>query len=263
MTRRSTPPRLPAPFSRGGFTVRFAESARDLHRAQELRHLCFVDAAGRPARPDARDADQFDPLCDHVLVEAAGRLVCTFRLMPYANGAEARGGYTAGHYDLRALADHPGPMVELGRFCIAPGGEGADLLRVAWGMIAAYVDGIDAALLFGCSSFAGTDPQPYGAAFDLLAARHLAPVPWRVGRGARPAVAFADSAAPVSDHRRALGQVPPLLRSYLTMGGWVSDHAVIDHEMNTLHVFTGLQISAIPPARARALRAIAAEAGAG
>jgi hypothetical protein len=41
------------------------------------------------------------------------------------------------------------------------------------------------------------------------------------------------------------------------MGGWVSDHAVIDRQMNTLHVFTGLEIAAIPPNRARLLRALA------
>ena len=43
----------------------------------------------------------------------------------------------------------------------------------------------------------------------------------------------------------------------LAMGGWVSDHAVIDRQMNTLHVFTGLEISAIPAARKRLLRAVA------
>ena len=41
------------------------------------------------------------------------------------------------------------------------------------------------------------------------------------------------------------------------MGGWVSDHAVIDARMNTLHVFTGVEIAAIPPARKRLLRAVA------
>ena len=51
--------------------------------------------------------------------------------------------------------------------------------------------------------------------------------------------------------------MPPLLRTYLGMGGWVSDHAVIDRAMNTLHVFTGVEVAAIPPARAKALRAIA------
>ena len=36
-------------------------------------------------------------------------------------------------------------------------------------------------------------------------------------------------------------KMPPLLRAYLLMG-WVSDHAVIDNKLNTLHVFTGLEV---------------------
>ena len=51
--------------------------------------------------------------------------------------------------------------------------------------------------------------------------------------------------------------MPPLLRTYLLMGGWVSDHAVVDRDLNTLHVFTALEIRAIPPARARLLRGVA------
>lgn len=51
-------------------------------------------------------------------------------------------------------------------------------------------------------------------------------------------------------------ELPPLLRTYLLMGGRVSDHAVIDTELDTLHVFTGLEIAAIPGAGARALRAL-------
>ena len=60
-----------------------------------------------------------------------------------------------------------------------------------------------------------------------------------------------------TDRQLALLQMPPLLRSYLGIGGWVSDHAVVDRAMNTLHVFTGVEIAAIPAARARALRAVA------
>ena len=56
---------------------------------------------------------------------------------------------------------------------------------------------------------------------------------------------------------RSVSLKPPLLRSYLAMGGWVSDHAVIDRQMGTLHVFTGLEIAGIPPNRARLLRALA------
>ena len=32
--------------------------------------------------------------------------------------------------------------------------------------------------------------------------------------------------------------LPPLLKFYLKLGGKVSDHAVIDRELDTLHVFT-------------------------
>ena len=52
-------------------------------------------------------------------------------------------------------------------------------------------------------------------------------------------------------------QLPPLMRGYLAMGGKVADHAVTDPALDTLHVFTGVEVAAIPPARARLLRAIA------
>jgi putative hemolysin len=59
------------------------------------------------------------------------------------------------------------------------------------------------------------------------------------------------------DERKAMQRMPPLLRTYLRMGGWVSDHAVVDCRMNTLHVFTAVEIDAIPPMRKRFLRATA------
>ncbi|MBT4567722.1 MAG: ornithine-acyl-ACP acyltransferase, partial [Marinovum sp.] len=58
------------------------------------------------------------------------------------------------------------------------------------------------------------------------------------------------------DMRQALRRMPPLLRSYLMMGGWVSDHAVVDSQLNTLHVFTGIEIRSMPAARKRLLRAL-------
>ena len=61
----------------------------------------------------------------------------------------------------------------------------------------------------------------------------------------------------VQDTQRGLQGMPSLLRTYLGMGGWVSDHAVIDEALDTLHVFTAVEIDRIPPARARLLRLIA------
>ena len=118
------------------------------------------------------------------------------------------------------------------------------------------MDETGAELLFGCSSFLGTDAAGYEDAFAMLRERHLAPPRWRPRVKAPEVVRF----APLTDQPdagRAMAGMPPLLRSYLMMGGWVSDHAVMDRKLNTMHVFTGLEVRSIPPARARTLRQLA------
>ena len=92
---------------------------------------------------------------------------------------------------------------------------------------------------------------------------NVGPDIWRPGEKAAQVIRFGTGPEMrACDMARALETLPPLLRTYLAMGGWVSDHAVVDRDMGTLHVFTGLEISAIPAARARALRQIAGQ-GAG
>jgi L-ornithine Nalpha-acyltransferase len=244
--------------SKGRYRVRPAESAGDLARAQELRHRAFVTARGVPQRGEARDADGFDPLCVHVLVEdeAADRLAGCFRILPLSSGADIARTYAAQHYDLSALGSYPGRMVEVGRFCLDPGRREPDVLRLAWGALTAYVDAERIGMLFGCSSFAGTEPDDFLEAFALLAERHLAPAHWRPGVKAPEVFAYARMLdRRKADPRLALQSMPPLLRSYLALGGWVSDHAVVDRALGTMHVFTAVEVGNIPPARARLLRA--------
>ncbi|WP_412506833.1 GNAT family N-acetyltransferase [Roseovarius sp. SYSU LYC5161] len=231
---------------RGRYMVRIAETGPDLAAARALRRVCFGPG-------DA--ADDFDSLCQHLLIlDRAGAAACTFRLRRFDTGAGLAGSYTAGFYDLGCLATRAGPMIELGRFCIRPGETDPDILRLAWATLTALVDRAGAAMLLGCASFPGTDPAPFAYGFALLAERHLAPPEWRPGRRAARTVPLAGGGVSGPDASRAL---PTLLRSYLGMGGRVSDHAVIDEDLGTLHVFMGLEVAAIPPARARALRAMA------
>lgn len=249
--------------ARGRYRARLAETAADLRAAQALRYLVFVERGGARPRTGGLDADTFDDRCQHVLIEkvAEGALVGCFRLLA-TTGAGISDSYAAQHYDLTRLTGFAGPMSEIGRFCIRPDVHDPDVLRVAWGAITRHVDANAVGFLFGCASFAGIDPSRYGAAFDLLAARHSAPATLAPGIGAMRVCPFGTARAPSGtaravDAAAAMAQMPPLLRTYLAMGGWVSDHAVIDPEMNTLHVFTGVEIAAIPPARARSLRMIA------
>lgn len=247
--------------SKGRYAVRLAETAGDLRRAQQLRWLAFIGQRGGVAEAGADvDADALDDECRHVLVEdtRSGTLVCTFRFLHLQGGDQIDRSYSAQYYNLARLRGFAGPMVEMGRFCIHPEWRDPNILRMAWAFMTAYVDANGVELLFGCSSFTGTEPAAYEDAFAMLKDRHLAPRRWlprvkapRVFRFAR----LLKTRQP--DARRAMAGMPPLLRTYLMMGGWVSDHAVIDPHLNTLHVFTGLEIKSIPPARARLLRAVA------
>ena len=242
------------PLSRGHLSVREAHGREDVAACLALRALAFRGPAG------GADGDGFDALCTHMMVEDArtDELLCTFRLMPLVSGAEIGGSYSAQFYGLSALESFDAPMAEMGRFCVRPGVRDPDVLRVAWGALARAVDAREVGLLFGCSSFRGTEAHAHGDALALLRARHLAPPRWRPLVKAREVVRYAARLRRKPDMRRAMQAMPPLLRSYLTLGGWVSDHAVIDRDLGTMHVFTGLEIARIPPARARALRLVAA-----
>ncbi|MEP1585523.1 MAG: GNAT family N-acyltransferase [Tateyamaria sp.] len=233
---------------KGRYRAHHAQNAQDIAAAQALRARCFGVE---------QDKDAFDHQCTHILIsrDSDGALVCCFRMMPLS-GAEISRSYSAQYYALDALAAYRGKMVEMGRFCIDPDLNDPDILRAAWGAMTAYVDDNGVELLFGCSSFAGTETHDYLDAFAMLKARHLAPKRWLPRVKAPHVFRFAARLRRKPDAKKAHLGMPPLLRTYLMMGGWVSDHAVVDARMNTLHVFTGVEIRAIPAARKRVLRAL-------
>jgi len=234
-------------FHKGRYGVRLAASDADVRACQALRHRCFFGT-------DGYDADSYDPLCNHLMIANETGLVGTCRTMLLSGGADLGRTYAASAYDLTSLAGYDRPMLEVGRFCIDPQLADADVLRLAWGGLAQLVDQHDVAMLFGCSSFDGIDPKNYRAAFQLLATRFQGPQALIPKQKADGIVSFTPG-----DTQGALAQLPPLLRTYLSMGGWVGDHAVIDPVMHTMHVFTALEIAQIPPRRAAALRAIVAD----
>lgn len=242
-------------FFGGRYAARFASGREDMRAVQGLRSRLFRDDPGADA---ASDADAFDAICEHVLVEdtRTGRLVCCYRFLSLRDGSQISKSYSAQFYNLDRLERYAGRIVEMGRFCIDPEVKDPAVLRVAWGAMTRYVDANDVALLFGCSSFQGTEAEAYEDAFALLKEHHIAPKRWLPRPKAPSIFQFAARLRRTKpDLREAMRRMPPLLRTYLAMGGWVSDHAVVDRDLNTLHVFTGLEISRIPETRKRLLRA--------
>ena len=238
------------PIRKGGMVARLAQGAADMGLVMAFRRRAFPRVSGE-------EEDAQDQLSAHVMVEGPGGMLGYFRVMLFGWGAGLAQGYAARFYDVGPLAGYARPIAEMGRFCLTPGGVHPDVLRLAWGAMTKVVDEGKAGLIVGCSSFRGADWTLHRAALALLAERFIGPAEHLPGRKAGEVVDYPALVGPVTDRRASLAGLPPLLRTYLGMGGWVSDHAVADRELDTLHVFTCVEVDRVPPARAASLRAVA------
>ena len=236
----------------GPYFARITRDPPHIRRSQALRAELFGVSG-------SSDDTRFDAASKHVLIEDAATktLLGCLRIAPY-QGAGLGQSYAAQFYALNGLMDAGIGALEIGRFCVRDATLHPDVLRFALGIIAREVVASRTRFLFGCTSFSGTDPEKYAAGFAYLAQRH------GVSKSRGPSVHDKTAAVRLSDVApkdwsvpEALGQLPGLLRTYLGLGGWTSDHAVIDRELNTMHVFTGVDIGTIPAVRQKTLLKLA------
>jgi putative hemolysin len=230
----------------GNLGVRVAASAGEIDAVQALRFRVFYQEMGAIAdartTASARDQDEFDQVADHLLVvdhtlgSGPEGVVGTYRLIR-RDAAERIGRfYSAGEYDITRLTAYPGRVLELGRSCVDAAYRNRVAMQLLWRGIAAYVFQYRIDLMFGCASLPGTDPDTLAPELTYLYAYHLAPpelrpraVPGRyVEMGRMPPEAV--------DSRRVLAHLPPLIKGYLRLGGFVGDGAVIDRQFNTTDV---------------------------
>ncbi|MEX6508523.1 GNAT family N-acetyltransferase [Jiella sp. M17.18] len=251
MARRFDPT-LPALGRLGQMEVRLARNAAEVKAAQQLRYRVFYqEMAAQPSKLQKmtrRDRDGFDRWCDHLLVidhglggPLARRIVGTYRLMRQEAAALAGGFYTQQEFDIAPmLARHRGKrFLELGRSCVLKEYRGKRTVELLWQGIWAYVLMHDIDVLFGCASLAGTDPEALAVPLSFLKTNAPAPAEWQVRAHDHRGTFVSDSAESV-DARRALAVMPPLLKGYLRLGGYIGEGAVVDHQFGTTDVLVVL-----------------------
>ena len=226
--------------------VRLAVNEDEIRAAQALRFRVFYDEMG--AKPTAAmaaqssDFDDFDGVCDHLLVldprlgAGAAAVVGTYRLMMRKAGERFGRFYSASEYDISKIVASDLNFMELGRSCVDARYRSRSTMNLLWAGIAAYVRENNVELMFGCASMPGVDPDLLAIHLSYLYHWHLAP------EALRPR-ALPDLYVPMNrvdqatiDPKRALAQLPPLVKGYLRLGGFVGDGAVIDHQFNTTDV---------------------------
>ncbi len=230
----------------GDLWLRLAESAAEVEAAQSLRYRIFYeDMAARPTPEMAavrRDFDSFDAYCDHLLVFDTRRgdgpeaVIGTYRVM-HRSAAAARGQfYSADEYDISGLLGYPGDILELGRSCIDAAFRTGTTMQLLWRGIAEYVLAHDIELMFGCASLPGTDPDRLALPLAYLYHHHLAPPALRPRAVTDRFVAMDRIPPEEIAPRRALQMLPPLIKGYLRVGGFVGEGAVVDEEFGTTDV---------------------------
>jgi putative hemolysin len=252
--------------TKADLTVRLADGVADVDAAQHLRYRVFYEEL--EAKPDAealasrRDADRYDPICDHLLVVRKGaalgpdeirvndgEVVGTYRLLRQSVAERNEGFYTQGEFEIAPLiARHSGlKFLELGRSCVLKPYRTKPVVELLWQGIWNYVRLYDLDVMLGCASLEGTDPTHHAMGLSFMAQHSAAPPEWQVS--ALPSRRIEMNLLPPAkvDARRALRMLPPLIKGYLRIGCYVGDGAVIDHQFNTIDVLIILPVSAINP----------------
>jgi len=231
----------------GDFEVRLANSEAEIDAAQALRYRVFYEEMKANPTPEMallkRDFDDYDDGCDHLLVLDRRRgdgpegIVGTYRLIRRPVAARLGRFYSAAEFDLGPMLNYPGEVLELGRSCIAKDARNTATMQMLWRGIALYSFHYNIQVMFGCASLPGTEPARDAMALSYLYHHHLAPPEIRVRALPSRYIKMDMLEAGSYEPRKALARVPPLIKGYLRLGGFVGDGAVIDPEFNTTDVF--------------------------
>ena len=250
----------------GSLEVRLASGKKEVKKAQRLRYKVFYKEMS--AIPDAktklkrRDIDQYDAICDHLLVldhnvpsrkfpfAPKTKIVGTYRILTDEK-AKANGGfYTQSEYNIAPLIEGKAQshkFMELGRSCVLKSHRTKRSVELLWQGLWAYICQQQADVIIGCASFPGTNPQDHALALSFLHHQAKAPEEWRVKAHDHHYVDMNMIPKAEIDPKKALKALPPLIKGYLRVGAYVGDGAVVDHQFGTTDIFIILPVNAIDP----------------
>src|SRR5207247_2119509 len=129
--------------SRSLYAGRLARGTEEIRAAQLLRFGVFnleLNEGLEGSITTGRDADLFDEVCDHLLVEhlPTGEIVGTYRLQTGLTAMENLGFYSQQEFDFRPFEPIRAELIELGRACVHQQHRNPVVPGLLWKGMAAY-----------------------------------------------------------------------------------------------------------------------------
>lgn len=226
------------------YRLRLARTEADVRSAQLLRFMVFnleLREGLESSYHTMLDADRFDAVCDHLLVETVddGEVVGTYRLQTGTAAGLNHGYYSEQEFDFSPYAGLRSEMVELGRACVRSDHRNFAVLNLLWKGIAQYAIERGARWLIGCSSLTSQDPAVGAAAYRALSAQLVAPE-----LRTTPTEAFR---CPLDVEAPEAPKMPKLLMGYMALGARICGAPALDREFKTIDFLTLFDVRSIPP----------------
>ena len=217
------------------YRIEFGQSEANRQKAQKFRQKVFR------ASEDGLDEDKYDSISEHCLIfdkKSNDKLVLVFRSRTFSSMEDILCSYPAQYYDLTELSALRVRPMEIGRLCVDQHTSDPFLLLVAFKYLSSIASSRQVDFIFGCTSFAGADNPRHLAALNSLKKNQIADSSFPIKKKSSKFLDIKKNLIAAQDSNKANNLLPPLLRFYLSLGGRISDHAVVDKDLDTLHVFT-------------------------
>ncbi len=226
------------------YRVRLSKGEEDVRAAQALRFAVFnleLNEGLTSSFSTGLDADRFDTVCDHLLVEelATGAIVGTYRLQTGIRAGENHGYYSAQEFDFAPYEQWRSQIVELGRACVHRKHRNLVVLGLLWNGIVHYARENKCRYLLGCSSLPVTDPAVGLRVYEDLKKTSLAATEWLT----TPLATFSCGIATPGENTMIL---PKLMTAYFSLGAKICGPPAVDRDFKTIDFLTVLDLHALP-----------------
>ncbi len=245
----------------GRYRVRLAETAEDRVAACRLRFKVFNIELGEGLESSYQtglDTDQFDLVCEHLLVEdkleenPAKRIVGTYRMQSGTTAARNLGYYSEQEFSFGPYEPLRAGILELGRASIDREHRTPEVLTLLWRGIAQYATDMGLRYLIGCSSLTSQDPAEGWQMYRQLEHYRVPPEFETEPTAAYACPAEQESRQPqpsTPQEDRPLDtpattpvKVPKLLKTYLAIGARIAGPPAWDREFGTIDFLTLLDL---------------------
>ncbi len=218
------------------------DDPEDIAKSQALRYQVFGLEAERKVNViDGLESDDYDPYCKHLVVKNTtdNSIVGYYRLIVAETVKHTKTWYSEHEFDLTNIKPILNSAIECGRACIHKDYRTGSAMMLLWAKLYQFMAENNYKYFMGCAS-SSMDDGGYEASnlYNHLIKKYKSPDEFWV-KTLSPIDLTLKNDVPVI--------VPPLLKGYIKLGGYICGEPSWDKDWNTADLFIIVALDKINP----------------